>query len=154
MLCLLLQKWVKRLIFPVLANYSFTFFGIKASLHMFNLRNYWVKFYVWESLVGSLSQSSLSEFSTNQFLSKRSTTFIIHIDHKYLLIFVSDILSKGKSLEHQTEADIVSYFWTFLFFKKLNLPKSALSFPVTPFFLKPSFPVDVLIMCFTCCHIT
>lgn len=117
MLCLLSQKWVKRLIFPMLANYSFTFFGIKASLRMFNLRNYWVKFDVWESLVGSLSQSSLSEFSTNQFLSKRSTTFIIHIDHKYLLIFDSDILSKGKSLEHQTEADIVSYFLTFLFLK-------------------------------------
>lgn len=76
-----------------------------------------MKFDVWESLVGSLSQSSQSEFSTYQFLSKRSTTFIIHIDHKYLLIFDSDILSKGKSLEHQTEADIVSYFLTFLFLK-------------------------------------
>lgn len=69
-----------------------------------------MKLYVYGSLVGSPSQSSYFELSANQFFSKRRTNFAIQIDHKYLLIFDSDILSKGESCGYQKEGNIVLYF--------------------------------------------
>lgn len=50
-------------------------------------------------LLGSLSQS-YSELSTNA----------IHIDHKYLLIFDSDVFAKGEGCGYQIEANTVLYF--------------------------------------------
>lgn len=51
----------------------------------------------------------------------------------------------------------ILYFWV-PFKKKLFLKgqftRESPSFPVAPFFIKLSFPMGALIMCFTRCHIT
>lgn len=74
------------------------------------------------------------------FFSKRSTTFSIYNDHKYLLIIDSDILSKVESCRYKTEANIFLYFWVFSNFFKVEFTRECLEFPCCTIFHKAKFP--------------
>lgn len=91
-------------------NDIFTSFGKNDVVCIYIISGTTEEKYVYGSPAGSSPQSSYSELSTNQLFFKKSTSFGVCIHHKYMLIFASDILSKGESCGYQTETNIVLYF--------------------------------------------